>query len=259
MIAFPNAKINLGLSVASKRPDGFHNLETVFYPLLLRDVLEISHSSEMRFSQTGLSIPGDDKENLVLKAFSLLKNKFPLIASLDIHLYKAIPAGAGLGGGSSDAAGMLKMLDRFFDLNISSQELKNFALELGSDCPFFLQNKPCFASGRGEILEQIALDLSGYSLLLVHSGIRINTGWAYSKIVPALPDYDLKSCILNPVETWINTIKNDFEPVVFESYPELRNIKESLYHAGATYASMSGSGSTIYGIFRKPGLPEIDV
>jgi 4-diphosphocytidyl-2-C-methyl-D-erythritol kinase len=254
MISFPHAKINLGLSIISKRPDGFHNIETIFYPLPIRDVLEIVPSKETKFFSSGLPIAGVPDNNLVMLAYKLIKIKYRQIAPLEIYLHKSIPMGAGLGGGSSDAVGILHLLDMLFDLHISRQELNDYALELGSDCPFFMQPAPCIAKGRGEILEPIALDLSAYSFILVHPDIMIETGWAYSRIIPSLPEYDLKESILQPVQNWINTIHNDFELPVFEVYPGLRKIKEKLYASGAVYAAMTGSGSTIFGIFKKSDL-----
>jgi 4-diphosphocytidyl-2-C-methyl-D-erythritol kinase len=255
MISFPHAKINLGLSVISKRPDGFHNLETVFYPLPLRDALEIIPSEINRFFQTGFQIPPGKNDNLVMVACQMLKKKYPRITPLEIHLHKSIPLGAGLGGGSSDAAETLILINNLFELHISGKEMEDYALILGSDCPFFMQSAPCIARGRGEILEPISLNLSAYSILLVHPEIRIETAWAYSKIKPALPENDLKENILHNVENWVNTIQNDFELPVFDVYPVLRKIKEKLYDSGALYAAMTGSGSTIFGIFKKSELP----
>lgn len=256
MISFPHAKINIGLSIVSKRPDGFHNLETVFYPLSLRDALEIIPSEEIKFVQTGLKIPGREMDNLVISAYNLLKKNYPELKPLEIHLHKAIPVGSGLGGGSSDAAGIIQLIDKLFDLNISKENLDQYALELGSDCPFFMQHEPCFAEGRGEILKPVRLDLSEYSFLLVHPEIRIGTAWAYSMIHPAQSQYDLKESIQQPIHTWKNIIQNDFEIPVFKEYPELLKIKEALYECGAAYAAMTGSGSTIFGIFDKSTLPE---
>jgi 4-diphosphocytidyl-2-C-methyl-D-erythritol kinase len=255
MISFPHAKINLGLSVISKRPDGFHNLETIFYPLPFYDILEIVSSEESRFFQTGPDIPGPSADNLVLRAYELLKRNYPQVLPLDIHLHKAIPVGAGLGGGSSDAAGILEMINVFFELNIPEKELNGYALQLGSDCPFFLQPAPCHASGRGEILEPLILDLSGFSFLLIHPGIAIETGWAFSKILAAPPVHNLRDSIVKPIPYWRETIRNDFEKPVFESFPILQKIKEKLYDAGALYAAMTGSGSTIFGIFNKSAFP----
>jgi 4-diphosphocytidyl-2-C-methyl-D-erythritol kinase len=257
MIVFPHAKINLGLSIIGKRPDGFHNLETIFYPIPLRDVLEIVPSEENLFIQTGLTIPDKAVDNLVLRAYHLLKKHYPQIKPLEIHLHKVIPLGAGLGGGSSDAAEIIQLINQFFNLAISSDILSDFASELGSDCPFFMQSVPCFATGRGEVLKPITLDISNYSLLLIHPEIHINTGWAFSKIKPGRPKYNLKESISKPPREWIHTVYNDFELPVFQAHPQLQFIKNQLYAAGAIYASMTGSGSTIYGIFSKSELPEI--
>lgn len=257
MIAFPHAKINLGLSVISKRPDGYHNLETVFYPVLLRDALEIVPSDQYLFFQTGLEIPGKESDNLVLRACRLLEKHYPQIKPLEIHLHKVIPPGAGLGGGSSNAAEIIRLLNSFYNLKISSEALLMYASEIGSDCSFFMQSKPCFATGRGEILEPLSLDLSNYSLLLVHPKTHIDTSWAFSKIKPGLPKYNLKQSISKPLKDWTNTIFNDFEIPVFEAHPNMSIIKHRLYEAGAVYASMTGSGSTIYGIFEKSSIPEI--
>ena len=256
MISFPHAKINLGLSIVSKRPDGFHNLETIFYPLPFRDVLEIIPSAEPGFYPTGLVIPGKTNDNLVLRAYQMLKKNYPQIYPLDIYLHKSIPMGAGLGGGSSDAACMIQLLDRFFGLNISPEELNIYALKLGSDCPFFMQSAPCFASGRGEMLDPLALDLSEFSFLLVHPEILIETAWAFSRIQPANPKYNLKESVLQPIQNWGKIIQNDFETPVFEAHPSLKIIKDRLYAYGALYAALSGSGSTIFGIFKKATLPD---
>ena len=257
MISFPHAKINLGLSIVSKRQDGFHNLETIFYPLAIRDALEIIPSNSTKIILTGLKIGCISEDNLVLRAFGMVKKNYPSVSHLEIHLHKAIPMGAGLGGGSSDAAEMILLMNSYFNLQIPAKEMKEFAAEMGSDCSFFLQSDPCFAGGRGEILEPIKLDLSGYSIILVHPEIQIETTWAYSRIKPAKPNHDLKESILQPVQSWRHLIHNDFELPVFEEYPQLRKIKEELYAAGALYAAMTGSGSTIFGIFDKSELPAI--
>ena len=259
MIAFPHAKINLGLYIISRRPDGYHNLETVFYPLPLCDILEIVPAEETRFLSSGLNIPGKPADNLVLRAIQLLKRSYPRIGALDIYLHKSIPMGAGLGGGSSDAACTLQSVNRFFNLNISATHLNAYALELGSDCPFFLQSTPCYASGRGEILEPVGLDLSAYSFLLVHPEIHIETAGAFAGIRPAKPAQDLKKSIMMPVPDWKKNIHNIFEIPVFEAHPSLRKIRDQLYAAGALYAAMTGSGSTIYGIFEKFNIPEIHI
>jgi 4-diphosphocytidyl-2-C-methyl-D-erythritol kinase len=187
----------------------------------------------------------------------LLKAKYPSIQSLDIHLHKAIPLGAGLGGGSSDAAAILKLIDQFFNLLIPEEKLREYALELGSDCPFFMQPAPCFAYGRGEILQPVTLDLSGYSILLIHPEIHINTADAFSGIVPSTPVQSLKKSILQPIAEWKKNVHNVFENYAFETHPFLRKLKENLYGSGALYASLTGSGSTLYGIFPKGKLPEL--
>jgi 4-diphosphocytidyl-2-C-methyl-D-erythritol kinase len=259
MISFPKAKINLGLYIISKRPDGFHNLETVFYPLPFQDILEIIPSQETRLFSYGNAVPCKIDDNLVLRAYRLLKKHYSHIGPLDIHLFKAIPAGAGLGGGSSDAVGALNLIDRFFGLNIQEKDLENYALQLGSDCPFFLRLTPCYATGRGEILEPMALDLSAYSFLLIHPDIHIDTAWAFSKVTPGVPDHDLKKSVMQSVQNWKKTLFNTFEEPVFEFFPLLRDIKEMLYNAGAIYVSMTGSGSTLFGIFKKSYIPDLYV
>src|SRR5450432_1307821 len=259
MIGFPHAKLNLGLSIVSKRPDGFHNLETIFYPLPLHDVIEMVSSAEDRFISTGLKVPDNEADNLVLRAYNLIKKKYPQISALEIHLHKAIPIGAGMGGGSSDAAKMIQLIDRFFGLDIPSGQLLAFALELGSDCPFFMQSAAAFASGRGEILEKVALNLTAYSFLLVHPETHINSAWAFSKIKATSPKYDLRECIQEPIQNWVKTLHNDFEQPVFDAYPQLQKIKNQLYDSGALYASMTGSGSTLYGIFNKSAFRKIEV
>jgi 4-diphosphocytidyl-2-C-methyl-D-erythritol kinase len=206
---------------------------------------------------SGLTIHGEDSANLVLQAYRKLKEKYPSVQSLDVHLHKAIPLGAGLGGGSSDAATMLTLVNIFFKLGIPEEKLRDYALELGSDCPFFIQSSPCFASGRGEILEPVALDLSGYSILMIHPEIHINTANAFSGIVPSIPAQSLKKSIMQPVSEWKDTVHNVFENSAFAAYPFLGHIKENLYASGALYASMTGSGSTLYGIFPKGKLPEL--
>lgn len=251
MLVFPNCKINLGLHILDKREDGFHNLETVFYPVVFRDVLEIIPNSktEVEFTGTGLPVDGNTADNLCVKAYHLLKKDFPQLPAVKIHLYKAIPMGAGLGGGSADGAFMLKLLNNKFKLNLSTPELLNYALELGSDCPFFIINKPCFATGRGEELEEIQVDLSVYKIVLINPGIHINTGWAFSNISATSSKKSIKKIIQQPVETWKAELINDFEIPVFAAHPQIKNIKEDLYARGAVYAAMTGSGSTVFGIF----------
>ncbi len=253
MLVFPNCKINLGLHILSKREDGFHNLETIFYPVPFRDALEIipnsNNTSEIEFTATGLAVDGKLDDNLCIKAYHLLKNDFPELPSVRIHLHKALPMGAGLGGGSADAAFMLKMLNEKFRLNLSTDQLINYSLQLGSDCPFFIINKPCYATGRGEVLEEIKVDLSAYKIALINPGIHINTGWAFSNITPALPFKSIKEIIQQPIHTWKDELKNNFEVPVFAAHPAIKEIKETLYEQDALYAAMSGSGSTVFGIF----------
>ena len=253
MLRFPNCKINLGLHVLGKREDGFHNLETVFYPVAFKDALEIlpntNNTTEIEFTGTGLAVDGNTDDNLCVKGYHLLKKDFPQLLPVKIHLHKAIPMGAGLGGGSADASFMLQMLNDKFKLNLSIPQLQNYAIQLGSDCPFFIINKPCFATGRGEVLEEIKIDLSAYKIVLVNPGIHVNTGWAFSNITPALAEKSIKEIVQQPVETWKDELKNDFETAVFAAHPQVKEIKETLYQQGAIYAAMSGSGSTVFGIF----------
>jgi 4-diphosphocytidyl-2-C-methyl-D-erythritol kinase len=251
MLVFPNCKINLGLHIVGKREDGFHNLETVFYPVPFKDALEIIPftNTDIEFTATGLAVDGNAADNLCVKAYHLLKQDFPEVPSVKIHLHKAIPLGAGLGGGSADAAFMLKLLNEKFHLNLSTDQLINYALQLGSDCPFFIINKPCFATGRGEVLEETTLELSAYKIVLINPRIHVNTGWAFSNITPALPIKSIKEIIQQPIYTWKDELKNDFETAVFTAHPAIKAIKETLYAQGAIYAAMSGSGSTVFGIF----------
>jgi len=266
MVSFPNAKINLGLKIVRKRSDGFHDIETLMFPLALCDVLEImeSKTNSTTFKCTGLAVDakpapstpmvlnentntGPDG-NLVLRMYELLKKDFGL-PPVFIHLHKAIPAGAGLGGGSSDCTHTLIMLDRLFSLGLSARQQVNYVSQLGSDCAFFLENKPAIASGRGEILQPFDVDLKGLYIYIVKPGIHINTGQAYSWIKPSGSAYQLKEIVAAPLLAWKSQLFNDFEIPVFKQYPKLKNIKEKLYDSGAVYAAMSGSGSAIYGIF----------
>jgi 4-diphosphocytidyl-2-C-methyl-D-erythritol kinase len=249
MVTFPNCKINLGLNVIEKRKDGYHNIETVFFPVQLNDALEIvSSNQETQFYNSGISI-GNDENNLCLKAFQLIKKDFPQVPQLKIHLHKAIPIGAGLGGGSADATFTLLLLNKKYNLKIPDDQLFEYALQLGSDCPFFLLNKPCFASGRGEKLEVINLSLSGYKILLINPKIFIPTKEIFKKITPHFPQKKIPKIISQPITSWKNELVNDFEKIAFRNYPELREIKQELYRHGAEYAAMSGSGSTMFGIF----------
>ncbi len=255
MLVFPNCKVNLGLNILRKRNDGFHDLESFFYPVYIKDALEIISSKNVNgqthFSTSGLVINGNEKDNLCIQAFELLKTHFSKISSVQIHLHKTIPMGAGLGGGSADAAFTLKILNQLFGLHLSTEQLMELALQLGSDCPFFLKNKPCFATGRGDVLEEIELNLSAYKMVIIYPEIHINTAWAFSQIHPAIPKKSIRDIIQQPLDTWKTILTNDFEQPVFHHHPELKKIKENLYSLGAIYASMSGSGSTLFGIFKK--------
>lgn len=258
MIVYPNAKINIGLNIVEKREDGYHNIQTVFYPIALNDYLSVEKSNtceDFNLSFSGLQIEGDVEQNLVVKAYRLLQKDFAL-APIDINLHKQIPSGAGLGGGSSDAAFMLKVLNELFELHISNEKLKEYASQLGADCTFFIDNSASYATGIGTTLQPINLSLKGYSILLVKPDVFVSTQDAYACVKPTMPETDLIELIKNPITTWRELIKNDFETSIFKLHPSLKNIKEKFYEMGAEYASMSGSGSTIYGLFKE--LPEIN-
>jgi 4-diphosphocytidyl-2-C-methyl-D-erythritol kinase len=255
MISFPNAKINLGLDVLEKRQDGYHNISSIFYPVReLYDVLEIipGNSAEDQYFFSGLSIPGDQSDNLIVKALGLIRKDFE-IPSLDIYLHKVIPMGAGLGGGSSDGSFMLKILNDLFSLKLNKRELESLALELGSDCPFFIENKPVLAEGRGELMTAVPLKLDGYFIALAFSDVHISTAEAYRNVsrksesiigdfIEEKPDYD----------RWRREMVNGFEPYALSKYPQLKKVKEYFYEQGAVYSSMTGSGSAVYGIFEEP-------
>ena len=251
MIVFPNCKINLGLNILEKKEDGFHDLETFFFPINIHDVLELlpSKKDTTLLTTSGISI-GESVNNICLKAYQLVKKDYPDLPAVQIHLHKAIPLGAGLGGGSADGVAILQLINKKFSLNISSGQLFDYALKLGSDCPFFLLNKPCFASGRGETLEPMELSLSGYKIIIVNPGIHLSTTEAFKEIIPSMPKKRIKEIIRQPIDTWKKELVNDFETSVFKKYPEVFRIKKDLYEKGAIYAAMSGSGSTVYGIFK---------
>ncbi len=257
MVLFPNCKINLGLNILRKRADGYHDLETVFYPIRLQDALEVIQANETSFHLSGLQVNGNINDNLCLKAYHLLKRDFTDLPPVSIHLNKAIPMGAGLGGGSADGAFMLTMLNKKFQLNLSEEQLMNYALQLGSDSPFFILNKPCFAASRGENLSPVQIDLSGYKIAIVHPGIHISTKEAFSKLSPAIPKKSIHEIIKQPISTWKNDLVNDFEKNVFKQFPAIKEIKNKLYDEGAIYASMTGSGSTVFGLFK--GSAEADL
>ena len=253
MITFPNAKINLGLNIIEKRPDGYHNLETVFYPVPVEDALEVNILNEstqkFRLHQAGLEIAGEAENNLVVKAYKLLDERFNL-PPIDIHLFKHIPSGAGLGGGSSDAAYMLKLLNEKFNLELSDENLEEYAAKLGADCAFFIRNAPTFAEGIGNIFSPISLSLKGYQIVLVKPDIFVSTRDAFAQIKSHRQEIPLKEVIKQPIEEWKERMVNDFEESVFPQFPAIKEIKEKLYEAGAIYAAMTGSGSSVFGLFK---------
>lgn len=255
MITFPNAKVNLGLNIIERRPDGYHNIETVFYPIPLTDVLEIVPASDTSLTCYGNHVDCPSEKNLVFKAYSMLREMFDL-PPVEMHLYKHIPDGAGLGGGSSDAAHALMMLNKMFDLRLSNAELATMAAKLGADCAFFIYNKPMMATGIGDILAPVSVDLTGKVLLLVKPPVGVDTRTAYSRVTPQVPVARLESVITMPVQCWDGLMVNDFEPSVFAALPQLWLIKARMIDAGALYASMSGSGSTVFGIFDNDKLAD---
>ncbi len=250
MICFPNAKINLGLHVVEKRADGYHNIETIFYPIPLRDALEIVPASDFSFTHVGLPLDSKPNDNLVIKALDLFRKKYD-VPPLDVFLKKAIPFGAGLGGGSADSAFMLKMLNAYTSRNLSDEELEQMSVEIGADCPFFIQNRPVVASGIGNIFESIELSLKGYTLCIFKPNVFVSTKDAYSFVKPATPSIPLKEIIQLPVKAWKQLLKNDFEPGVFQKYPVIAEIKDYLYERKSVYAAMSGSGSAVFGLFEE--------
>ena len=262
MITFPNAKINLGLNIVEKRPDGYHNLETIFYPIPLQDALEITPweggERKYKLAQSGIQIAGEDEHNLVVKAYKLLDSLYNL-PPIEIHLLKHIPSGAGLGGGSADAAFMLCMLNQHFQLNIPNEQLEVYAAQLGADCAFFVENKPTFAEGIGNIFSPIELSLKGYKLLLVKPDIFVSTRDAFAQIKPKRPTISLKEVAKMPIEAWKTYMVNDFEESVFPQFPAIADIKAKLYDMGAIYASMSGSGSSVFALFKGDAtLPKVN-
>lgn len=276
MISFPNCKINLGLYITNKRADGYHDLQTIFYPLPFYDVLEIiqedvqsSRNQEalqpgiyqtegLTFFSGGLTLPGNPHENICIKAWQLVKKDFPELPPISMYLYKNIPAGAGLGGGSADGTYCLMLLNEKFQLGITNEKLAEYAMQLGSDCPFFIYNQPAIAGGRGEILEPVMLNLSEYKFVLVNPGVHINTTEAFSGVVPKKPVTDLKTITTLQPPEWKQLLYNQFEETIFQKYPQLAGIKETLYEYGATYASMTGTGATIFGIYHKEHKTEFN-
>jgi len=255
MICFPNAKINLGLQVIEKRPDNYHNIASLVVPVQWFDVLEFQRAKQYSLTVYGINNKEwETEENLVTKAWQLMNSRFD-IPPLEIHLLKSIPVGAGLGGASADAAFFIKEINKEFKLKLCTEDLKTLAAQLGSDCPFFIENKPALISGKGEAIEPIEPGLENYFLFVVKPGFPISTADAYRHIHVKKPEISLKGIIKQPVHFWRNNLKNDFEDLVFGRYPELGEMKEKLYKHGAVYASMSGSGSAIFGIFENEFIP----
>ncbi len=256
MITFPNAKINIGLNIVEKRADGFHNIESVFYAVPLCDALEIIENKDSKdapvvFSSSGIEIPGDANDNLCVKSYHLIAKDYTL-PKVKVHLHKHIPIGAGLGGGSADAAFFIKLLNEKFELGLAWGEMHHYAKQLGSDCSFFISNKPSYVQGKGDEFESITVDLSNYHIALIYPNIHINTAKAYSGVKPKASARSLENDLLQlPVEQWKEFVHNDFEDSIFPQFPEIKKIKEELYAQGAVYAAMSGSGSTVYGIFKE--------
>ena len=254
MVIFPNAKINIGLNVTERRADGYHNLETIFYPVKINDVLEIIPADELSFESSGLEIPGRLEDNLCIKAYHLMKKDHDL-PPVKIHLHKNIPIGAGLGGGSSDAAFFIKLVDQQFNLKLSIDQMQGYARKLGADCAFFIESKPVFAFELGDEFETIRLDLSKYKIVLVMPPTHVSTAEAYRGVKPAPVKTTLYELIDLPIAQWKKHIKNDFEESVFKNHIMIRGVKAALYQAGALFASMSGSGASVFGIFET--LPDL--
>ena len=258
MITFPIAKINLGLNVVEKRQDGYHNLQTVFYPVPIKDALEVQRMDEGFPSEvdcdlkvTNLTIEGDEQKNLVVRAYKLLKEDFPTLPKIHTHLWKGIPTQAGMGGGSSDCAYMITLLNEMFGLGMSDEQMIGYAARLGADCAFFIKSTPCYAEGIGERMQPIALDLKKWFIGVVRPDIPVPTKEAFSRIRPHYPEKCCKEVVMEPIETWREVLTNDFEESVFALHPEIGAVKEELYKMGATYAAMSGSGSALFGLFRE--------
>jgi 4-diphosphocytidyl-2-C-methyl-D-erythritol kinase len=257
MLTFPNAKLNLGLYVTERRPDGYHTLESVFLPLPWTDVLEVLPAPKGQettsLTLTGRPIPGDPATNLCLKAYELLKADYPQLPAAQMQLHKLVPIGAGLGGGSADAAFALRAVSEVFGLNLPADTLENYARRLGADCAFFIRNQPRLALEKGDVFEDITLNLAGTACMVVYPGLHISTAEAYARIVPQAPKYPLREALAHPMATWRTTVSNDFETALAPAHPVLTGIKQQLYAAGATYASLSGSGSAVYGLFEGVG------
>ena len=259
MITKPIAKINLGLNVVERRPDGYHNLETVFYPVPICDALEVFEMDEQFPSAvdcdlkvTNIHIDGDEQRNLVVRAYNLLKQDFPALPRVHAHLNKGIPTQAGMGGGSSDCGFMITLLNQMFGLGLSDQQMIDYAARLGADCAFFILNKPCYAEGIGEKLSPVSLNLSGWYIGIVRPDVPVSTKEAYSLITPKRPAHNCRDIVALSVDQWRNQLVNDFEEGIFQLHPELGEVKQQLYDLGAVYAAMSGSGSALFGLFREP-------
>jgi 4-diphosphocytidyl-2-C-methyl-D-erythritol kinase len=257
MKVFPIAKINLGLNVVEKRPDGYHNLQTVFCPVPIKDTLEILPATDdmpadehCSLTISNIQIEGDPRKNLVVRAYQLLKEDFPTLPRVQAHLHKCIPTQAGMGGGSSDCAYTIRLLNEMFALGLSNKQMMDYAARLGADCAFFILSSPCYAEGIGERLQPIGLQLNGWHIGIVRPNIPVPTKEAFSRIHPHYPAKNCREVVMQPVETWREELTNDFEESVFALHPEIGHIKERLYKMGATYAAMSGSGSALYGLFR---------
>ena len=256
MTTHPNCKINIGLHVTSRRADGYHELETVFMPVPLCDTLTIEPAADFRFTQSGITVDCPAEENICVRAYRMMRDRYPQIGDIHLHLEKNIPFGAGLGGGSSDAAHVITMLNELFDLNLSQAELCSLAKNIGADCPFFILNRPCYATGIGDRLEPLNFQLSTFNiqLILLKPPVSVSTADAYRGIAPHPSNIDLRNAINDPIEDWRKLIVNDFEATVFPKYPIIAELKQQLYERGAVYASMSGSGSALFGLFKE--LPE---
>lgn len=258
MLTFANAKINLGLNLIEKRPDGYHNLETIFYPIRLNDVVELIDAQETSCITKGIEIPGEDKDNICLKAFKQLQYDYKL-PHQQIILLKNIPVGAGLGGGSADAAFLIKLINQKFNLGLTIAQMQDYARRLGADCAFFIENKPVYAFAKGDEFEEIEINLSNFFIVLIKPPAHVSTALAYANVKVKQPSISLKKLIHLPLSEWKTAVFNDFETSVFAKYPQIDEIKTKLYEAGATFALMSGSGSSVFGIFEKPvKLPELE-
>jgi 4-diphosphocytidyl-2-C-methyl-D-erythritol kinase len=263
MIAYPNAKVNLGLRILRKRPDGYHDIESVFIPIKWEDIIEViedgaNGAGRVTFTSSGLEVPADGKPNLCERAYMLLAQEFALPA-VKMHLHKMIPMGAGLGGGSADAAFVLRLLHDIFSLGLNDAALEERAARLGSDCPFFIRNRPQYVTGRGELMQPFDLNITGHHILVIHPGVHVGTAEAYAGVTPQVPDSDLRELLQRPISEWRDTVKNDFEGSVSRHHPIIGELKELLYANGAHYASMTGSGAAVFGIFgekKNVDLPE---